>query len=106
MRNQLTSANARKWASYNRRRAKSRAADNERRRANAAAKLAAYVDAFSPGAAPNLSRKRHGFRVTVECFDDGAKSSFVALRTPFGLSISPTLAGKRVACVLRNYLPA
>lgn len=94
------------WARYNRRRAKNRAADNERRRANAAAKLAAHIDAFTPGAAPKISRKRHGFRITVECLDDGAKSSFVALRTPFGLTVSPSSAGKRVACVLRNYLPA
>ena len=43
----LTSAKARMWAGYNRRRAKNRAADSERRRANAAAKLAAAVEARS-----------------------------------------------------------
>ena len=55
---------------------------------------------------PKMPRaKRSGFRVTIECLDDGAKSSFVAQRTPFGLSVSPTVAGKRVACVLREYIP-
>jgi hypothetical protein len=39
----------------------------------------------------------------VRCLDDGARASFRSLRTPFGLSVSPTLAGKRVACVLREY---
>ena len=93
------------WAGYNRRRAKDRAADAERRRERAAEKLAAAVDAYQVPQAPKLSHKRHGFRVTVECLDDGAKSSFVALRTPFGLTISPSNAGRKVACVLKNYNP-
>ena len=50
--------------------------------------------------------KRSGFRVTVECIDDGARASFLALRTPFGLTVSPTLAGRKVACVLREYMPS
>lgn len=94
------------WAGYNRRRAKDRAADAARRRVRAAEKLAAYVEAFVPGPAPKLSRKRHGFRVTVECLDDGSRSSFLALRTPFGLTVAPSLAGRKVACVLREYIPA
>ena len=102
----LTSAKARMWAGYNRRRAKDRAADAARRHARAAEKLAAYVEAFVPGPAPKLSRKRHGFRVTVECLDDGSRSSFLALRTPFGLTVAPSLAGRKVACVLREYVPA
>ena len=44
-----------------------------------------------------------GFEVIVRCLDDGARSYFRALRTPFGLTISPTLAGRKVACVLREY---
>ncbi len=93
------------WASYNRRRAKDRAADAARRRARAAEKLAAYGAEFTPGTAPKISRKRHGFRIIVECLDDGARSSFLALRTPFGLTIAPGLAGRKVACVLREYVP-
>ena len=101
----LTSAKARMWAGYNRRRAKDRAADAARRRERAAQRQAEYVAAFQPGPAPKLSRKRHGFRVTVECLDDGSKSSFLTLQTPFGLTISPSNAGRKVACVLRNYNP-
>lgn len=101
----LNSAKARMWAGYNRRRAKNRAADAERRRANAAAKLAAAVDAHQVPPPPKLSRKRHGFRVTVECLDDGARSSFITERTPFGLTISPSIAARKVACVLKNYTP-
>lgn len=62
---------------------------------------------------PDLSRcppmpkpKPSGFEVVVRCMDDGARASFRSVRTPFGLSISPTLAGKRAACVLRNHRPA
>lgn len=93
------------WAGYNRRRAKDRAADAARRRERAAQRQVEYVAAFKPGQAPKISRKRHGFRVTIECMDDGSKSSFIALRTPFGLTISPSNAGRKVACVLKNYNP-
>ena len=93
------------WASYNRRRAKNRAADAARRRERAEQRLAEYTAVFTPGKVPKISRKRHGFRVTVECLDDGARSSFVAERTPFGLTISPSIAARKVACVLKNYTP-
>ena len=61
------------WAGYNRRRAKDRAADAARSRERAAERLAAAVDAYQVPPPPKLSRKRHGFRVTVECLDDGAR---------------------------------
>lgn len=102
---QLTSASARMWASYNRRRAKNRAADAARRRERAEQRAAEYIAAFVPGKVPKISRKRHGFRVTVECLDDGTRSSFVSERTPFGLTISPSIAARKVACVLKNYTP-
>jgi hypothetical protein len=101
----LTSASARKWAGYNRRRAKDRAADAARRRARAAEKLAVAVAAYQVPPGPKLSRKRHGFRITVECLDDGARASFLTLRTPFGLTVAPQLAGRKVAMVLRHYVP-
>jgi hypothetical protein len=50
-------------------------------------------------------KKRSGFRVTVTCLDDGARVSFTASRLPWGLSVSPTLAGRKVAAVLGNYQP-
>jgi len=49
--------------------------------------------------------KPGGFRVTVECLEDGERVSFSSHRLPWGLSVSPTLAGKKVAAVLANYLP-
>lgn len=50
--------------------------------------------------------KPSGFRVTVECLDDGERVSFTASRLPWGLSVSPTLAGRKVAAVLQHYQAA
>lgn len=53
-------------------------------------------------------RNSSGFRITVECLEDGEKVSFSTLRLPikdFPLSISPTLAGKKVTMILANYVP-
>jgi hypothetical protein len=55
---------------------------------------------------PMPKRKPSGFRVTIECLDDGERVSFTSSRLPFGLSVSPTLAGKKVAAVLQNYQAA
>lgn len=50
--------------------------------------------------------KPSGFRVQITCLDDGERVSFTAHRTPWGeLSLSPTMAGRKVACVLANYQP-
>ena len=46
------------------------------------------------------------FVVTIKC-RDGEKVVLPIHKTSWGsLSISPTLAGKKVACVLANYRPA
>jgi len=50
--------------------------------------------------------KPSGFRVTIKCLDDGECVSFVSHRTPWGLSISPTKAGKKLACVMKEYQAA
>lgn len=47
-----------------------------------------------------------GFRVTITCLDDGERVSFTAHRGPWGLTVSPTLAGRKVATILREYRPA
>ena len=47
--------------------------------------------------------KPAGFRVTITCLDDGARVSFTSRRLPWGLTISPTLAGRKVATVLQHY---
>ncbi len=54
---------------------------------------------------PQPGRVASGFRVTIKCLDDGERVSFTAARTPFGLTISPTAAGRKVAAVLANYTP-
>lgn len=50
--------------------------------------------------------KPSGFRVVITCLDDGERVQFTAFRTPWGLSISPTLAAKKVFVVLSEYTPA
>lgn len=46
-----------------------------------------------------------GFRVTIECLDDGERVSFTAARFPWGLSVSPTAASKKVFAILKHYQP-
>jgi hypothetical protein len=50
-------------------------------------------------------RKPSGFRVTVECLDDGERVSFTCSNGPYGLTISPTLAGHKVSVILKEYKP-
>lgn len=50
--------------------------------------------------------KPSGFRVVITCLDDGERVSFTAFRTPWGLSVSPTAAARKVATILRHYSPA
>lgn len=47
--------------------------------------------------------KPSGFRVVITCLEDGERVSFTTRRTPWGLSVSPSLAGRKVAMVLRHY---
>jgi hypothetical protein len=54
---------------------------------------------------PTALAKRSGFRVIIICHDDGERVQFDTMRGPHGLTISPTLAGKKVAIVLSRYLP-
>jgi hypothetical protein len=68
---------------------------------------------FSEEPMPDMSHcpsihggKLTGFRVTIQCLDDGERVSFITARGPYGLTISPTLASRKVACVLANYEPA
>lgn len=49
--------------------------------------------------------KPAGFRVSITCLEDGERVSFTSARMPWGLSVSPSLAGRKVAAVLANYLP-
>ena len=54
---------------------------------------------------PFTKAKRSGFRITIECLDDGEKASFTTSRALHGLTISATDCGRRVASVLLNYQP-
>jgi hypothetical protein len=46
------------------------------------------------------------FTVTIRCRDGASASLRIHEGAWGGLSISPTLAGRKVACVLANYRPA
>jgi hypothetical protein len=69
-----------------------------------------YTDALIVNAAKfskreMLATRRSGFRVIIICHDDGQRVQFDAMNTPYGLTISPTLAGRKVTMVLANYKP-
>lgn len=95
------------WRSKNlnrhfRKRANQRAA-KERKRLARVAREEPYPDTSS---SYTPTRKPGGFRVTIECLEDGERVSFTSRWTPFGheeLSISPTLAGRKVAAIMANY---
>lgn len=96
-----------RWRSENiarhfRKRANQRAA-KERKRLERAAREEVMPE-MSHVVLPRL--KPSGFRVTIECLDDGERASFTSTRLPWGLSVSPTLAGRKVATVLKEYQPA
>jgi hypothetical protein len=50
--------------------------------------------------------KPSGFRITIECLDDGERASFTTARGPFGLMVSATECGRRIASVITHYQPA
>jgi hypothetical protein len=72
--------------------------------ARAEARLAAELS--EPAAVSTVSKKPLRFRVTVECLTDGERVQFTAAEGPHGLLVSPTLAGQKVAAILRHYRPA
>lgn len=99
-----------KWRSENAKRARRKFANM--RAAKARKRMEALANPLDPAeelpttAFDQRQPARSGFRVTVTCLDDGVRSGFVAQRMPWGgLSVSPTIAGRRVATTLLNYLP-
>lgn len=53
---------------------------------------------------PKATAPASGFRITIECLDDGEQVSFVAARAPSGeLSVSPSAVARRVKRVLQEY---
>jgi hypothetical protein len=94
---------SRKYYAANRKRLAAMRAAKERKRQERAARPESMPDTSHVVPQP---RKPSGFRVTITCLDDGERVSFIAARMPWGLTtISPTLAGRKVAAVLANYKP-
>ncbi len=88
---------------------------NNQRAAKERHRIARATFAASPEYAEQLTsgnqsalpkRKPSGFRVTIECFDDGERVQFTSFHGPHGLTVSPTLAGKKVSAILSFYKPA
>ena len=87
--------------------------NNQKRAAQRAAKERKRLERLcAPVVVPDVPKcalpagKPSGFRIVVTCLDDGARVSFTALRGPHGLTVSPSLAGRKVSTVLKEYLPA
>jgi len=103
MKNRGTSPNARKWQRYNQWRSKSRAIDRARRLEKAQRVAADYVENYT---VPKVPAPRLSAWATITIvMRDGRKSRLQIGETPFGLSISPTQAGKRVAEFLKVLEP-
>lgn len=92
----------------NRKRSKQRKA-KERIRLARATEDRSQQESLEIEQARRVKPRRHSsilsFRVTVECLTDGEKASFVTADTPHGLTISPTLCGKRVSHLIQHYQP-
>jgi hypothetical protein len=88
---QLTSAKSRRWASYNRHRAKFSALDRMRRIERAAQRADEFVEAHTP---PKVRVPRiAAFATVTVCFRDGRKAVLKTYQTPFGLTTCPSAAG-------------
>lgn len=89
----------------NRKRAKQRAAKARYRIARASADRSAEIEEAKLVRPDKRSAGLLAFRVTVECLTDGEKASFTTTDTPHGLTVSPTLCGKRVSTLIQHYRP-
>lgn len=63
------------------------------------------TEAAEPPIQPTGKRSLR-FRITVQCLNDGERVQFTTAEGPHGLTISPTLAGRKVAAILQHYRPA
>ena len=96
---QVTSANSRKWQRYNRWRSNFRELDRLRRLERVAEKQRAFEAAQSPEIRAPVPRVKAWARISLR-FRDGRSVTFAIHELPHGLTISPTLAGRKVAAVL------
>jgi hypothetical protein len=83
---------------------------NETRRLNRIARAEdAQLDLEKQAGEPPIKptgKRALRFRVTVQCLTDGERVQFTTAEGPHGLTISPTLAGRKVAAILGHYRPA
>jgi hypothetical protein len=96
---QATSATGRKWQRYNRWRSAHRELDRKRRLDRIAEKEATKALPPERPKCPMPRRPKAWARVRIT-FGDGTTTGFVIHESPFGLTISPTLAGRKVSAVL------
>ena len=89
-----------KWSRYNAWRSRNRALDRERRLERIAAKQAAALETHTVPKVPIPRPAEAWCRVRL-VFSDGSSAGFAIRETPWGLSISATLAGRKVAEVLK-----
>ena len=89
-----------KWSRYNAWRSRNRALDRQRRLDRIAAKQAAALAAHTVPKVPVPRPTKAWCRVRL-LFADGTSAGFAIRETPFGLSISATIAGRKVAEVLK-----
>lgn len=98
MPNRVTSAKGHKWQRYNRWRSKNRALARSLRLARIAARNAAAVANYR---VPRCSRPRvAAFAIVTVALRSGERLRFAIHELPHGLTVSPTLAGRRVQQVL------
>ena len=97
-----------RWRSENlRRHVRKRANQREAKERRRVARLTAELIMPDTSHVRCPRARASGFRIQITCLDDGERVSFTATRTPWDdLSVSPTLAGRKVATVLREYQPA
>jgi hypothetical protein len=93
------------WRSLNQKRAKKRANQRAAKERKRLTTVIANPDYSTINTIKTSRAKPTGFRILITCLDDNESVSFTTSRTPLGLSISPTLAAKKIAMILSNYVP-
>lgn len=93
-----------KWKRYNRWRSGNRVLDRQRRLEKQAEKAKAFIAGYTVPKITKPRKPKADFRIRIY-LPDGSSTGFSISHGPFGLTISPTLAGRKVASVLANYTP-
>lgn len=87
-----------KWKRYNRWRSENRALDRQRRLEKQAERRSAYVAGYTAPKVVTPRKPKADFRIRIY-LPDGTSVGFSISRGPFGLTTSPTLAGRKVAAM-------